>query len=185
MISNNSELLNILNETHRYDPLKQITYRSTNTDQIVVAIVPGSTAKYIFELTSDKTLIKAAGINFAGIKVTMYTKTELLHGRRIAPDLILGLSTLFNFDFRFTAEIVASEARVRIKRVRIASEARNVASEAHPAPNQAPSTTVQRQQKLEISKVCSSQSSSLSHSPSRSRFTRLVLRSFLGKGHTF
>ena len=185
MNTKTSELLNILNDTHTYEPLKHITYRSTLNDLIVVAVSPALRAQYVFELTSDQTLIKATGTNYAGIKVTMYTKTELLHGRRIAPDLILGLSTLFNFDFRFTAEVVASEARVRIKRVRVASEATRTASDAQLSPQQSSSSFYNHRHDVQQVQDCISQSPSRSVSPSRSHFVSLLIRIFFGKHSIF
>jgi hypothetical protein len=104
----------------------------------------------------------------------MYTNTEMLGDRRIAPDLLLGLSALFNFDFRFSATIVASEAHVRIKRARVASEAHNVPSEARLGP-----------QTTSSSSDAISNSLSYSQRPPRSRFTNLALRLFFGQGHSF
>jgi hypothetical protein len=169
-----SDLLILLTNTRWYEPLQHVTYRATDNELNAVATVPGSTAAYTFSISPDKTTITGSGINRAGIKVELFTKTELLANRRIAPDLLLGLSALYNFDFRFNAIIIASEAHVRVKRARIASEARNVPSEARSAASQTSSSS-----------HAISQSLSYSQRPARSRFTNFVLRLFLGQGHSF
>lgn len=169
-----SDLLILLTNTRWYEPLQHVTYRATDNELIAVATVPGSTAHYTFSISPDKTTITGSGINGAGIKVELFTKTELLGNRRIAPDLLLGLSALYNFDFRFSATIVASEAHVRIKRARVASEAHNVPSEARPVPQQTSSSS-----------NAISQSLSYSQRPARSRFTNFALRLFFGQGHSF
>lgn len=169
-----SELLILLTNTRWYEPLQHVTYRATDNELIAVATVPGSTAHYTFSISPDKTTITGSGINQAGIKVELFTKTELLGNRRIAPDLLLGLSALYNFDFRFSATIVASEAHVRIKRARVASEAHNVPSEARLVP-----------QTTSSSSHAVSQSLSYSQRPPRSRFTNFALRLFFGQGHSF
>jgi hypothetical protein len=169
-----SELLILLGNTRWYEPLQHVMYRATDNELIAVATVPGSTAHYTFSISPDKTTITGSGINRAGIKVELFTKTELLGSRRIAPDLLLGLSALYSFDFRFSATIVASEAHVRIKRARVASEAHNVPSEARLVPRQTSSS---------LSNI--SQSLSYSQRPARSRFTNFALRLFFGQGHSF
>ena len=169
-----SDLLILLTNTRWYEPLQHVQYQATENDLVAVATVPGSTAHYTFSISPDKTVITGTAINNAGIKADLYTTTEMLGDRRIAPDLLLGLSALINFDFRFNATIVASEARVRIKRARIASEARNVASEARPVP-----------QKTSSSSDLISQSLSYSTRQPRSRFTNFALRLFFGQDHNF
>ena len=169
-----SDLLILLNNTRWYEPLQHVRYRATDNDLIAVATVPGSTAHYTFSISPDKTTITGSGINRAGIKVELFTKTELLGDRRIAPDLLLGISALYNFDFRFSATIVASEAHVRVKRARVASEAHNGPSEARPGPQQTSSSS-----------ETISQSLSYSTRPPRSRFTNFALRLFFGQGHSF
>jgi hypothetical protein len=89
-----SELLILLGNTRWYEPLQHVMYRATDNELIAVATVPGSTAHYTFSISPDKTTITGSGINRAGIKVELFTKTELLGSRRIAPDLLLGLSAL-------------------------------------------------------------------------------------------
>lgn len=169
-----SELLILLTNTRWYEPLQHVTYRATDNELNAVATVPGSTAAYHFSISPDKKTIKGTAINNAGVKADLYTTTEMLGDRRIAPDLLLGLSALINFDFRFNATIVASEARVRIKRARVASEAHNVPSEARLGP-----------QKTSSSSDSISQSLSYSTRRPRSRSTNLALRLFFGQGHSF
>jgi hypothetical protein len=169
-----SELLILLGNTRWYEPLQHVMYRATDNELIAVATVPGSTAHYTFSISPDKTTITGSGINRAGIKVELFTKTELLGSRRIAPDLLLGLSALYSFDFRFSATIVASEAHVRVKRARVASEAHNRPSEARPVP-----------QTTSSSSDAVSQSLNYSQRPTRSRLTNLALRLFFGQGHNF
>lgn len=169
-----SELLILLTNTRWYEPLQHITYRATTNDRVAVATTGKPNVQYIFEISPDKNVIKGSAINYAGIKAEMYTNTEMLGDRRIAPDLLLGLSALFNFDFRFSATIVASEAHVRIKRARVASEAHNVPSEARLGP-----------QTTSSSSDAISNSLSYSQRPPRSRFTNLALRLFFGQGHSF
>jgi hypothetical protein len=169
-----SELLILLGNTRWYEPLQHVTYRATDNELIAVATVPESTAHYTFSISPDKTTITGSAINRAGIKVELFTKTELLGNRRIAPDLLLGLSALYNFDFRFSATIVASEAHVRVKRARVASETRKVPSEARTGA-----------QKQSNSTDALSLSLSYSERPARSRFSNLALRLFFGKGHSF
>ena len=169
-----SELLILLNNTRWYEPLQHVRYRATDNELIAVATVPGSTAHYTFSISPDKSTITGSGINRAGIKVELFTTTELLGDRRIAPDLLLGISALYNFDFRFSATIVASEAHVRIKRARVASEAHNGPSEARLGPQQTSSSS-----------DLISQSLSYSKRQPRSRFTNFGLRIFFGQDHTF
>jgi hypothetical protein len=169
-----SDLLILLTNTRWYEPLQHVKYFPTDNELNAVATVPGSTATYQFSISPDKKTIKGTTINSAGVKADLYTNTEMLGDRRIAPDLLLGLSALINFDFRFNATIVASEARVRIKRARVASEARNVPSEARLGPQQTSSSS-----------HSISQSLSYSQRPPRSRFTHFALRLFFGQGHSF
>jgi len=169
-----SELLILLNNTRWYEPLQHITYRATDNDLIAVAIVPGTTAHYTFSISPDKTVIRGTGINYAGIQIHLYTTTELLGNRRIAPDLLLGISTLYNFDFRYSATIVASDAHIRIRRARVAAADRRIASDA---PTLLPNSQYSSSQ--------ISQSLSYSTRKPRSRFTNFALRLFFGQGHTF
>ena len=169
-----SDLLILLTNTRWYQPLQHVTYRATENDLIVVATVPGSTAQYTFSISPDKTVITGTGINYAGIKVDLYTTTELLGDRRIAPDLLLGISALYNFDFRYSATIVASDAHIRIRRARITKADHRHASDA---PTLLPKSS------SSSSKI--SQSLSYSTRQPRSRFTNFALRLFFGQGHNF
>jgi hypothetical protein len=70
---------------------------------------------YFFTLDPDTKVIKAESWHMDQThSITLYTGTIALGGRLIAPDMILTLHTLFNFDFASDAIFVVENNRAKL-----------------------------------------------------------------------
>lgn len=172
------QLVNILNNTRKNSWFHQTQFTLAPDQQSVAGINPGIAATFEFKLSSSNTLLVITGTNDHGTKVTIYTKTDHLGTTLIAPDIILALSVLHNFDFRSDAEFVVQNNKLRKIYRSVASDAHplrqmtaRAASDAHTLPpNQANDTPSKH-----------SQTSFRSKRSDRSRFVSFVLRCLFGK----
>jgi hypothetical protein len=72
---------------------------------------------FYFTLNPETKVIKAESFSWLNSgSITAYTGTVALGGRLIAPDMILTLHTLFNFDFASDAIYVVENNRAKLQR---------------------------------------------------------------------
>jgi len=172
------QLVNILNNTRKNSWFHQTQFTLAPDQQSVAGTNPGIAATFEFKLSSSNTLLVITGTNDHGTKVTIYTKTDHLGTTLIAPDIILALSVLHNFDFRSDAEFVVQNNKLRKIYRSGASDATTLAKSIPGGASD--DTNLHKQTTVSFSKECS-QTSLRSTRSDRSRFVSFVLRCLFGK----
>jgi hypothetical protein len=110
------EMMRILHATNAYyqSPTKNGWETALATDSIY-ATHKDTGRIFIFTLDPESKVIKAESYSFKKPgSITIYTGTITLGGRLIAPDMILTLHTLFNFDFASDAIFVVENNRAKL-----------------------------------------------------------------------
>ena len=123
----------------------------------------------VFTLNPDTKVIKAESYSFKKPgSITLYTGTLTLGGRLIAPDMILALHTLFNFDFASDATYVVEKNRAKKMTKEKTKKKSNAASDA---TNTATKTNVP-----EVVQTLSLWNSSVRQVRTQSKFSKFARR---------
>jgi hypothetical protein len=104
------ELMRILNATNNfYETPGTRTWETAVTSHAVLFYDDNRNIDFIFELNPETFTIKMWAVQNQH-KITVFTPTITLGSSRIAPDIILALHTLFEFDFASDATFVVQNA---------------------------------------------------------------------------
>lgn len=137
------EMMRILQATNAYyqSPTINGWQAGTLTDAIY-ATHNANERVFIFTLNPESKVIKAESYSYIKSgSITVYTGTITLGGRLVAPDMILVLHTLFNFDFASDATFVVENNRAKLMPEHKTKQKFRAASDATPTANQKSSSS--------------------------------------------
>jgi hypothetical protein len=110
------EMMRILQATNAYYQSPTTNGWEPGTASDAVFATHKTTGRiFLFTLNQDTKVIKAESYSFKKPgSITIYTGTITLGGRLIAPDMILTLHTLFNFNFASDATFVVEKNHAKL-----------------------------------------------------------------------
>jgi hypothetical protein len=150
------EMMRILQATNTYyQSPTQNGWEPATASDAVFATHNVTGRIFIFTLDPESKVIKAESYSFKKPgSITIYTGTITLGGRLIAPDMILTLHTLFNFDFASDAIYVVENNQAKLQRPAKKKKNFNAASDDTNAANDIKSlSSIKKRRELRRSKT--------------------------------